>query len=470
MVTIARDAGCPRDQLRNFLAAGCVPLPKQFTFHAAARACDRDGGPTKIGFGGARGPGKSHGMLSQMAVDDCQRLPGLKCLLLRKVGKAAKEGFEDLRVKVLRRVPHKYNRQEGILYFPNGSRIVLGHFQNESDIDSYLGLEYDVIGTEEATTLSARKDKAVGTCLRTSKPNWRPRRYYTTNPGNIGHAWFKKLFIEPYRKGQECDTRFVPATVEDNPLVNAEYRGELDTLIGWELRAWRFGDWDIAAGQFFTNWREDVHVSQKPLEIQLGWYVWLAMDYGWVHWNPVYLMAETGDGDILVVDEHAQRGWLPERHDVAIRAMLARHQVTPEQVKNFVAGADVFSRDDEGKTTADKYLQLGWRLSRANADRVNGASEVLHRLGDVSAEQPIRPSLRISPRCSRLIECLPALQHDPHRGEDVLKVDCGEDGEGGDDFYDALRYGCMARRLARGTITNDALAAMAGFGSGEELY
>jgi hypothetical protein len=34
----------------------------------------------------------------------------------------------------------------------------------------------------------------------------------------------------------------------------------------------------------------------------------------------------------------------------------------------------------------------------------------------------------------------PALQHDPNRPEDVLKVDADEDGVGGDDAADALRY------------------------------
>jgi hypothetical protein len=32
------------------------------------------------------------------------------------------------------------------------------------------------------------------------------------------------------------------------------------------------------------------------------------------------------------------------------------------------------------------------------------------------------------------------LQHDPNRPEDVLKVDADEDGNGGDDAADALRY------------------------------
>jgi hypothetical protein len=44
----------------------------------------------------------------------------------------------------------------------------------------------------------------------------------------------------------------------------------------------------------------------------------------------------------------------------------------------------------------------------------------------------------IHQRCARLLECLPALQHDPNRPEDVLKVDADEDGVG--DCADFFRY------------------------------
>jgi len=39
-----------------------------------------------------------------------------------------------------------------------------------------------------------------------------------------------------------------------------------------------------------------------------------------------------------------------------------------------------------------------------------------------------------------MVETLPALQHHPNRAEDVLKVDADEEGVGGDDAADALRY------------------------------
>ena len=66
------------------------------------------------------------------------------------------------------------------------------------------------------------------------------------------------------------------------------------------------------------------------------------------------------------------------------------------------------------------------------------------RLGDV--DNGIPPTLFIFDRCRRLIECLPSLQNDPRRPEDVLKINVNEEGQGGDDTYDALRYALTARR------------------------
>ena len=107
-------------------------------------------------------------------------------------------------------------------------------------------------------------------------------------------------------------------------------------------------------------------------------------------------------------------------------------------LKRFVAGADVFSRQSDGTTIAAQYAKHGIALRCANTDRINGWAEVLQRLGD--ADGGVTPTLFIHQRCGRLIETLPALQRDPHRPEDLLKVDSDEDGVGGDDSADALRY------------------------------
>jgi phage terminase large subunit len=443
LLSKARALGCPADQIENFLSVGYVPQPKQLEFHAAARSADGGNGPDQVGFGGARGPGKSHASFAQLALDDCRRQPGLKGLYLRKVGKQAREQFDDLRRSVLVDVPHGYNRQAGIVSLWDDARIFIGHFKSEGDIDNYLGIEYDVILIEEATTLSESKYRALRDSNRTSKPTWRPRVYLTTNPGNIGHVWFKQRFVEPYQLGEELFTRFVPATVDDNRLVDVGYKRKLEENSGWKLRAYRYGDWDIAAGQYFSTFDRTLHVIE-PFPIPSAWWSWLAMDYGFVHPTVFVLLTMDGDGNVYVVDEHVQSRWLPERHAEGVRAMLARHAVGDSVLSRIPAGTDVFAKTSE-RTIADQYAALGLRLVPADTDRINGAAEIARRLGDI--DHGIDPSLYIFNRCARLIECLPAMQHDQHRPEDVLKWDVDEDGKGGDDPYDCLRYGLMTDRV-----------------------
>ena len=67
-----------------------------------------------------------------------------------------------------------------------------------------------------------------------------------------------------------------------------------------------------------------------------------------------------------------------------------------------------------------------------------GLAEIQQRLGDPEAGFP--PKLFIHERCRRLLDTLPYLQHDPDHPADVLKVNVNDDGLGGDDAADALRY------------------------------
>jgi hypothetical protein len=68
----------------------------------------------RLGLAGARGPGKSHAVFAQVALDDCRRRPGLKALYLRKALKQAREQFDDLRRRVLRGAANEFNRSAGV--------------------------------------------------------------------------------------------------------------------------------------------------------------------------------------------------------------------------------------------------------------------------------------------------------------------------------------------------------------------
>jgi phage terminase large subunit len=461
-VHAAKGAGLTQEQFERILSTGLALQDRQLYASAAAFSCDHDGGPTEIGYGGARGGGKSHWGLGQVAMD-CLRFPGLTALILRKVGVANKDNFTELRLKVLRGVKCRWVASQSTLHFPNGSKIVLGHFQNESDVDRYLGLEYDVILVEEATQLSSSKYEMIRTTNRSSKPGWRPRMYTTTNPGGVGHSWYKASLVAPHRKKktftplreQVGETRFVPATVYDNHFVNDGYAKTLEKLSSWMRQAWLDGDWDVAAGQFFTTWGERHILAEGEIPFVPGYHrCWLSLDYGFTHYTTAYLLCEI-DGSVYVLDEHAERKWLPQRHAPAMEKMLERHGLLYGNLDTCVAGRDIFAagKSETARTIADQYAELGWHFEAADDDRITGAGEILHRLGD--EEVGLAPTLFVSERCPRLIECIPAMVHDPAVPERVKKLDTDENGIGGDDPYDGARYGIMA-------ATTRALPALAG--------
>ena len=82
---------------------------------------------------------------------------------------------------------------------------------------------------------------------------------------------------------------------------------------GWRLRAYRFGDWDIAAGMYFSTWRENMHVIE-PFEIPADWPIWAGFDYGFVHPTVAILFTRDGDGHTYAIAEHVRSRALPSQH------------------------------------------------------------------------------------------------------------------------------------------------------------
>lgn len=420
-------------------------------FHGFARLADIVDEIEDIGYGGARGGGKTHCGFAQIAIDDCAKWPNLSVLFLREKAGSAEESMQKLCTRILPRVPHRPTRS--IIYFPNGSTIKIGHFQYEKDINQYLSLEYDVIFIEQAEQLSQSKIEEIKTVNRTSIAGFKPRTYYTFNPGGISHAYLKKKFILPMRSQREATTRFVFANVEDNKKVDKFYRAKLEALTGWKRDAWLDGDWDIFAGQYFETFSYDTHVIRPEAVPDLtipDLNIWCALDYGFKHYTVCYLLCEY-DGVIYAVDEYAARKQLISTNADGIIEMLEQNGLNISQLWNFVAGQDVFAKKgDTGESFADEFSRCGINLRPANVSRKAGAGKILQLLGD--KKQEIEPSIRISSKCAGLVECLPAMMHNPNDPEDVLKVDTDDQGRGGDDWYDAFRYGVMVNNSLGITI------------------
>lgn len=449
-VFAAKQAGAPLDQVRAFLNAGYAPFPWQWQFHAAAREADKAGGPVDIGCGGARGPGKSHAVMSQAALDDCQRVAGLKGLFLRQTGISAQESFDDLIHKAVRNKV-AYRKTQTTLRFPNGSRILLGGFKDESDIDKYIGLEYDFIIVEELTQLTDEKYDKLRGSLRTSKPNWRPRMYTSFNPGGVGHAWVRERYVLPFRGKKQSTTRFIPSTYKENPALNPEYLDYLEGLVGNLGRAWRSGEWDVFEGQYFTEWNYEQHVV-KPFELPATWFRYRAIDPSGrdgttsCHWyavdsnGRVWCYREYYYGTKVINPKDGMPydvGRDADEHAEAIKKLSTEADGTPEEYRWTIIDTAAFAKAGFSETIAEVYARHGvGGLMPAAKERVTGWNSVHTYLRWNPVSEGVNahePKLKVFSTCVNLIRTIPLLQHDKLHPEDV-------DSDGEDHAADELRY------------------------------
>lgn len=446
LVNLAVQLKVPEDQIRGFLGRGYIPLPWQLRFHAAAREADSPDGPTEIGVGGARGPGKSHAVFSQVALDDCLRIANLKALFLRQTGKAARESLEDLILRAIAgKAKYEYNSSTGMLKFANGSRVLLGGFENEKDIDKYIGIEYDLIAIEEENQLTEEKVTKLKGSLRTSKANWRPRLYTSFNPGGIGHLYIKQTFIDPYRTNTETRTRFVPSTYKDNPYLNREYIEYLEGLKGSLGKAWREGNWDTFEGQYFAEWNFEKHVA-KPFTLPQPWKKyrsydhgrtapacckWYALDYDGRVW--VYRELYVAGLNVDQIADHIQR------LSGAVQDPITKKWTGGESYEYSVADPSIFSRSGMvdaygGQTIAESFARQGITFIPGSNRRVDGWNLVHKYLfWDANTE----PLLKHFDTCYNSIRTYPVQIHDELHPEDL-------DTDGEDHAIDPDRYLIMS--------------------------
>ena len=385
-------------------------------------------------YGGARGGGKSWALRRKL-VALCLRYPGIRCLLIRR-------SYSELKSNHVRPLLQEYGdlisyrESEKCLSFPNGSTISLGYCASGRDVLRYQGQEYDIIAIDEATQLSEYQFSVFKACLRGTGDV--PRRMYLTcNPGGIGHAWVKRLFVDrSFRPGENPeDYAFIPAQVYDNPILleaDPHYVRQLESLPPKLRDAWLFGRWDVFEGQFFPEFRPDVHVC-SPAVIPQNLRLFAAMDYGF-DMLAVLVLGSDAAGNLYVLREHCQPNLT--LHEAAEEvARLCRGL----RVEYVTASPDLWNRRQEtGKsgfevmqavegmppmTCADNRRIPGWRILR---EYLNTESET--------------PSIRISASCTELIRSLPALLCDTTHPEDAS----GEP-HAITHAPEALRYAVMSR-------------------------
>jgi hypothetical protein len=73
--------------------------------------------------------------------------------------------------------------------------------------------------------------------------------------------------------------RFIPSKLADNPHVNPEYATDLPALDGKLRAAFLNGNWDVFAGQMFTELSRDRHVV-APFKLPADWRRLVGVDWG----------------------------------------------------------------------------------------------------------------------------------------------------------------------------------------------
>lgn len=410
----------------DVLRIGGVPSARQAEFFAARGKF--------IAYGGARGGGKSWALRRKL-VAMCLRYPGIRCLIVRR-------SLGELRANHLRPMLSEYgglvtySGSERRLSLPGGSAIYFGYCSADRDVLRYQGQEYDIIAIDEATQLSENQFSVFKACLRGTGEL--PRRIYLTcNPGGIGHAWVRRLFIErDYREGEYADDYvFIPATVYDNEVLMRsapDYVRQLEGLPPRMRDAWLFGRWDVFEGQFFPEFDPGRHVC-KPENAGVPVRRFIALDYGF-DMLAALLIGVADDGSLTVEAEICRPGLTLSEAARQVAGLAALRDGTG--VSYAVASPDLWNRRQDSGMSGFEIMQAvpGMPPMRAADDRRIPGWRVLR-------EYLAGGRLRISSNCRELVRCLPALLFDRERAEDA-----SDEPHSVTHAPEALRYAVMSRQ------------------------
>lgn len=401
--------------MSNVITFGAPQPKQQLFFDARARY---------VCYGGARGGGKSWCVRHKAALMAI-RWEGIRILILRRT----LVELRDNHIRPLRAMLSgvaEYHSTDKTFEFPNGSLIVFGYCDSESDVDQYQGQEYDVIFIDEATQFTEYQYATLTACLRGAN-DFPHRMYLTCNPGGVGHAWVKRLFVDRDFRGDERpeDYVFIQAKATDNYILmekDPEYLRTLNNLPPGKREAWRDGKWDVFVGQYFTEWDREQHVVE-PFQPPDWWRWYVAMDYG-LDMLAALLIGVDDTGEAYVVGEVYEGRDLGDGHDgliVSEAAKAVKSLAEGRTITAYLAPPDLWNaRQETGKSVADIFAEHGVYLTKTSNDRVDGWMAVKEWLKVRECEDGVkRPRLRFFPNCRNIIRTLPLLQYDERRPNDV---------------------------------------------------
>ena len=419
-------------------------------------------GEREVLYGGSAGGGKSYAMLA----DPLRFMghPAFSGLLLRHTTEELRELIQKSQELYPRAIPGiKWSERKSQWTSPQGGRLWMSYLDKDTDVTRYQGQAFNWIGFDELTQWSSPYAwDYMRSRLRSSSKDLGLYMRATTNPGGSGHAWVKKMFIDPARanepfwathldsgetitfpKGHSKEglplfrRRFIPASLFDNPyLADAgDYEAMLLSLPEHQRKQLLEGNWDINEGAAFPEFDRKIHVVDS-FEIPDSWAKFRACDYGYGSYTGVLWFAVAPDEQLIVYREmYVSKVTASDLADLILEA-----EAKDGMMRYGVLDSSLWhNRGDTGPSLAEQMNHKGcrWRPSdRSRGSRVAGKNEI-HRRLQVD-EFTDKPRLVFMNNCTNTIAQIPSIPLDKRNPEDV-------DTHAEDHLYDALRYGIMTR-------------------------
>jgi hypothetical protein len=415
----------------------------------------------EVFFGGARGGGKTDGVLGDFLEHADAYGEHAIGLMVRRTRTELVETIERSRT-IYTPLGWVFHEQDKQWRAPNGARLRFAYLERDADAMAYQGHNYTRLYVEEIGNFPS--DKPILKLMATLRSGAGvPVGFRATgNPGGPGHQWVRARYVDPAPMGMRVirdpltglERVFIPSKVRDNKYLGEDYIARLRASGSAELvKAWLDGDWSVIEGAFFDCWSNEKHVI-RPFEIPADWLRFRAIDWGsaapfsvgW--WTVIQDDHQLPDGGRLPRGALVRyREWygstspnvglkLPAE-DVA-RGILEREQ-PKEIIKYSVMDPAAFAVDG-GPSIAERMAMLKVHCHRADNKRVSqkGALGGWDQMRARLIGQDGVPMIYTFSTCTDSIRTIPALQHDPDRPEDV-------DTDGEDHAADEWRYACMSR-------------------------
>lgn len=400
-----------------------------------------------IFYGGQRGGGKTDGLLGDFAAHAGRHGSDARGILFRRSMPELDEVIRRSK-EIYGPLGWTYQEQKHDWTAPNGATLRLRYLDRDSDADSYQGHSYTWMGFDELGNWPdpAPIDK-LWACLRSANGVPCVRRS-TGNPGGPGHVWVKKRYRveKPLQVFEYCPNEatpslkikavFIPSRLEDNPplMADGQYERVLAAVGNPALyRAWRYGDWDVLAGQYFDLFDRTVHVySASTFEPKPWFYRWLSADWGYQDETAIHWHCMDEDGRVRTYRELVVNGKTPEQiGNLIVEQNSLSGEPGGDRLGAFFLSPDAFHKRTSPRTIADEIGEVLRKArlpqpTRADDDRIGGWMLMYQLLAN--------GTWKISDKCPVLIESLPLLQRHPKKVEDI-------DESPVDHAPDSARYG-----------------------------